>query len=398
MKAVVLAAGEGLRLRPLTANRPKVMIKIANKPILEYVVTALVANNIREIDLVVGYRKEQIMTYFGDGTRWGAKISYVMQHKQLGTAHALYQAKDRLEGRFLVLPGDNIIDPETIQPLASPKKDWAVVIARSPTPSKYGVVSLDGKPIRKIVEKPEQEISNLVSTGIYQLSEEIFEQIENVSDLMKKNDMTSVIQHCIDNDLKVLGEMSEGRWIDAVYPWDLLPLNAEALKDIEISRSGKVEHNVIINGPVVIGEGSVIRSGTYIQGPVVIGKGCEIGPNVVILPATTLGNNVTVNPFTEIRNSVVMSDVSIGGSSVLSHTVIGDGCQIGSHFSSCAERATAILEKEIHDIEYIGSILADDVKVGNQVTVSSGVVIGPNSKIASMKHVTTNIKDKSIVM
>jgi len=310
----------------------------------------------------------------------------------------LYQAKDRLEGRFLVLPGDNIIEPETIKPLAKAKKEWAVVIARSPTPSKYGVVSMDGKPIRRIVEKPEQEISNLISTGIYQLSDEIFPHIETVSDHFKKNDMTSVIQHCIDNDMKVVGEMSEGKWIDAVYPWDLLPLNAEALKDIEVGRAGKVEPNVILNGPVILGEGSVIRSGTYIQGPVAIGKGCDIGPNVVILPATSLGNNVTVNPFTEIRNSVVMSDVSVGGASVISHTVIGDGCRIGSHFSSCSEKANAILDNEIYELEYIGSILGDDVEVGNQVVVTSGVIIGPNSKISSMKNVTSNVKDKSLVM
>lgn len=398
MKAVVLAAGEGLRLRPLTANRPKVMIKIANKPILEYVIRSLVAENIREIQLVVGYRKEQIMTYFGDGTRWGAEISYTVQDKQLGTAHALYKAKDRLKGRFLVLPGDNIIDPETIRPVVKDKTEWAAVISRSSTPSKYGVVSLDGKPIRSIVEKPEQEISNLVSTGIYQLSDEVFPYIELVSTHLKKNDLTSVIQHCIENDIKVHGEMTQGRWMDAVYPWDILPLNAEALKDIEVSRAGKVEANVMINGPVTIGEGSVLRSGTYIQGPVVIGKGCDIGPNVTILSATSLGSNVTINPFTEIRNSVIMSDVSIGGASVISHSVLGDGCQIGTHFSSCSEKAKVILENEIYEVDYIGSILGDDVTVGNQVVVGSGVIIGPNSRISSLKHVTINIKDKSQVL
>jgi len=398
MKAVVLAAGEGLRLRPFTANRPKVMIKVANKPILEFVVRALVANNIRDIEIVVGYRKEQIMTYFGDGSKWNAKINYVVQDKQLGTAHALQMARSRLKGKFLVLPGDNIIDTDTIKPVAHEMSDWASIIAKSTTPSKYGVVRLDGKPIAQIVEKPDQEFSNLISTGIYQLSEEIFKDIDEVSAHLKKNDLTSVLQYCIDNGRKVLGEMTEGRWIDAVYPWDILKLNSEALKVSDVTRAGKIESNVFINGPVSIGEGSVIRAGTYIQGPVVIGKGCDIGPNVVLMPPTTLGNNVTVNPFTEIRSSVVMSDVSIGAHSVLSHTIVGDGSQIGSHFSSASEKAKVVLENEFYDVDHLGSIIGDDVKVGNQVVFSSGIIIGPNSKIASHKHITMNIPDKSNVV
>lgn len=398
MKAVVLAAGEGLRLRPFTVNRPKVMIKIANKPIIEYVIQALLANNIREIEIVVGYRKEQIMTYFGDGSKWGAKINFVAQDKQLGTAHALYQAKDRLKGRFLVLPGDNIIEPETIKPVAHEMDDWASVIAHSSTPSKYGVVTLEGKPIKKIIEKPDQEISNLISTGIYQLSDAIFPEIETVSTHLKQNDLTSVIQHCIDEGRRVLGEMTEGRWIDAVFPWDILTLNSEALKATDVCRAGKVESNVYINGPVSVGEGSIIRSGTYIQGPVVIGKGCDVGPNVVLMAPTTLGNNVTVNPFTEIRSSVVMSDISIGAHSVISHSIVGDGCQIGTHFSSASEKAKIVLDNEFFDVEHIGSIIGDDVKIGNQVVINSGTIIGPNSKIASHKHITTNVADKSTVV
>lgn len=398
MKAVVLAAGEGLRLRPFTVNRPKVMIKIANKPIIEYVIQALLANNVREMEIVVGYRKEQIMTYFGDGSKWGAKINFVSQDKQLGTAHALYQARDRLKGKFLVLPGDNIIEPDTIKPVAKEMDDWASVISHSETPSKYGVVQLEGKSIKKITEKPDQEISNLIATGIYQLSDAIFPEIETVSTHMKKNDLTSVIQHCLDEGRRVNGEMTEGRWIDAVFPWDILDLNSEALKAMEVSRAGKVESNVYMNGPVSVGEGSVIRSGTYIQGPVVIGKGCDVGPNVVLMPPTTLGNNVTVNPFTEIRSSVVMSDVSIGAHSVVSHTIVGDGCQIGSHFSSSSEKAKIVLDNEFCDIEHIGSIIGDDVRIGNQVVVSSGVIIGPNTRIASHKHITTNVADKSTVV
>ena len=127
MKAVILAAGEGMRLRPLTVSEPKVMIPVANRPILEYVVEALVGNDIEDIVIVVGYRKERIMSHFEDGKKFGAKIEYVVQEKQLGNAHALACAKDRLSEDFVVLPGDNIVDKRASGAF------WNLVRARAPS-------------------------------------------------------------------------------------------------------------------------------------------------------------------------------------------------------------------------------------------------------------------------
>ncbi|GAG16823.1 unnamed protein product, partial [marine sediment metagenome] len=120
-QAVILAAGEGQRLRPLTVLKPKVMIPIADKPILQYVVEALAVNGVRHIIMVVGYRKEQVQDYFGSGEKLGVEIDYIVQKQQLGTAHALMHAKDAVEDRFLVLPGDNIIKSDTIAPLVEAK-------------------------------------------------------------------------------------------------------------------------------------------------------------------------------------------------------------------------------------------------------------------------------------
>ena len=117
MKAVILTAGEGIRLRPLTFSRSKGMIPVGNLPILEYVIKALSSNGIRDIILVVGYKKERIMSYFGDGKQFRVKIKYVVQKKPLGTAHALRQAESMIDSRFLVLPGDNIIYPEGLSKL-----------------------------------------------------------------------------------------------------------------------------------------------------------------------------------------------------------------------------------------------------------------------------------------
>ena len=204
VQAVILTAGEGTRLRPLTVSRVKGMIPIANRPILEYVVNALAKNNIRDIIMVVGYKKERIMAYFEDGIDFGVKIQYADQKKQLGTAHALVQAQDLIKKDFLVLSGDNIIAPEGISNLLEENKnDASLLITHSDTPSKYGVVGLTGNRVKHIVEKPEitgdlltkgvpsifslalwehqeKSISNIISTGIHRFHPKIFKHIEAI--------------------------------------------------------------------------------------------------------------------------------------------------------------------------------------------------------------------------
>ena len=141
MKAVILAAGEGKRLRPFTESIPKVMLPVSNKPILEYVIDACKNSGIGEIVLVVGYKKEVIMEYFKNYK--GIKLTYVVQDKQLGTAHALIQAKNKLNESFIVLSGDNIIDQTSISKLIKDKSEYSILIKEHSHPSKYGVVFIE---------------------------------------------------------------------------------------------------------------------------------------------------------------------------------------------------------------------------------------------------------------
>lgn len=174
LKAVILAAGEGTRLRPFTSSEPKPMIPIANRPILEYAIEALAANSVRDITIVVGYKKERIMSHFEDGGDWGVKISYVEQKKRVakaGTAYALSMVKKHVKGDFIMLPGDNIIGPKLIEDLLEKGGKNRIVITESDMPSKYGVVEVSGNAIYNIVEKPEHHIGNLISTGIYKFSD-----------------------------------------------------------------------------------------------------------------------------------------------------------------------------------------------------------------------------------
>ena len=395
MKAVVLAAGEGMRLRPLTVSEPKVMIPVANRPILEYVVDALVKNDVREIVMVVGYRKERIMSHFEDGKKFGARIEYVVQEKQLGNGHALLSAKDRLSGEFMVLPGDNIVDRRAVGDLLRAGSCPSALVVESENPSKYGVVTLDKGTIKDVVEKPQELISNIILTGMYCLSEKIFQFIEQcISD--GEYGLSNAVQLSLGAH-PVTPVFSDGLWIDAVYPWDLLELNAAALESLAVKTAGKIESQVMISGPVGIGEETVVRAGTTIYGPVLIGDGCDIGPNVTIFPSTSIGNSVTIEPYTMVKNSILMSNCSIGAHSYLSHCVLGYGVKSQSHLMAPGSEAYVNVADEFYKVPHMGSILGEDTTFGTAVAVEPGTIVGAGCKVSSGAKITRNLPNRSLV-
>jgi glucose-1-phosphate thymidylyltransferase len=374
MKAVILAAGEGRRLRPFTETMPKVMLPVANKPVLEYVIDAVKTSGINEIILVVGYKKEVIMDYFKDYE--DIDIIYVVQEKQLGTAHALLQTKDLIDGDFLVLSGDNIIDHRGIEKLLKEESKYSMLIKEHVHPSKYGVVVVEKNILKEIVEKPAEEGGKFISTGIFKFPDSIFEKVEEITS-QGVYELTDVIQLVVDRGEKIRSIRSDF-WMDIVYPWDLLIVNERMLHTTKTSTR--------------------IYAGSYISGPVVIGDGCEIGPNACIFPSTTIGNNAVVHPFSEIRNSVIMNDVHIGSNSFVSHSVIGRGSVIGGNFSSIAGKATIEIEEEFNKLDNIGVMIAEDCVIGSNVVVEPGMLIGRGCEISSLKRVMKNIASQSNVM
>lgn len=273
MKAVVLAAGEGARMGPFTASEPKVMIPVGNRPILEHVVRALVLAGVPDIVLIVGYRRERIMSTFQDGNAFGARIEYAVEGKQLGTAHALLEARQRVQGPFVVVNGSNLLDRVAIGDLAAGGPGPSILITESDTPSNYGVVLLSGNRLTQIVEKPREPVGNMINTGAYLLDESVFPVIEGLAK-QGKHDLPSAVA-ALSAQKAVSAIRTRGLWSDALYPWDLLRLNAEVLKGIPEEKAGTIEKGVTIRGKVLVRKGTILRAGTYIQGPVVIGEGCS---------------------------------------------------------------------------------------------------------------------------
>ena len=397
MKAVILAAGEGARLWPFTQNQPKVMIPVAGKPILQYVIEAVRDSGIREVILVVGYRREKIMSHFEDGSDLGVHISYVFQNRLLGTAHALCRARGETGYEFLVLPGDNIIDSQVVKDLLRERGEgeWAVALTTSTNASKYGVVSLSGGRVKRIVEKPKEGRSNIISTGILLLTEEIFDYLDEAI-MEREYALSTVIQSAIPNQI-VRGVKTDGVWQDAVYPWDLLDLNATALRMIQGGLAGKKEPNVVIKGNVKVGEGTVLRSGTYIEGPAVIGSGCDIGPNAVIMPETAIGDNCVIGPHTTVETSILMSNCYMGSHSYVSHSIMGDGTVMESHFKNRVGKAVMKADT-LQEIERIGAMVAEDCRFGPGSTLAAGTMIGPGSRVDGERIVSGTVPENGRVL
>lgn len=388
-QAVILAAGEGQRLRPFTATKPKAMLSIADRPILHYVVESLARNGIRNIVLVVGYRREQVFDYMGSGEQFGVDITYVIQERQLGTAHALAQAKHVTESEFLVLPGDNLIDAETIARFATTKPN-AMLAKRADNPLRYGVVTIEEGIVKNIIEKPKEAGSNIINTGIYALTAEFFNFIE------AELDIPDVLNRMIARGNHLNVQETEGTWLDVVYPWDILSLNDAVLRNIPAKLGGTIETGVSIKGMVSIGKGTVIRSNSYIVGPAAIGEGCDIGPNVCILPATSIGNNVTISPFTDIENSVINKDVNIGSGCIIHDSVIDTGCMIKEHFIASSGQAEVKVDSEHYTVT-IGAMVGEGCRLDSGVVAQPGVIVGNYSQIQSLKLISGNLPDRSVV-
>jgi UDP-N-acetylglucosamine diphosphorylase / glucose-1-phosphate thymidylyltransferase / UDP-N-acetylgalactosamine diphosphorylase / glucosamine-1-phosphate N-acetyltransferase / galactosamine-1-phosphate N-acetyltransferase len=389
-QAVILAAGEGLRLKPFTTNKPKALITIAGKPIIQYVLEALAANGIRDIILIVGHQKEQIFDYIGDGRQFGVEVKYITQDHQLGTGHALARAAEATDDEFLVLAGNKLIVAETISTIIKAEPP-AVLIKRVKDPSGYGVVVFREGKITNIVEQPLHADSNYISTGIYAFNKRFFKYVESelslpdaINSMLVRGEVLNVVE-------------TDQTWLDIVYPWDILNLNSLILQRIRPCQNGIIESGVHLEGSVLIGKDTIIRSNSYIVGPVVIGKGCEIGPNVCIFPATSIGDNVTISAFTGVKNSVIENDVHINSNSLIQDSVIDSGCVIGAQFSAISEEAEIKTDHEYHTVK-AGVMIGRSCRIGNTVVAEAGSIIGNYCQIKPLKVVGGTIPDRSVLV
>ena len=384
MQAVILAGGEGSRLRPLTRSRPKALIPVANRPILDYVIESVTSAGIQDITVVVGYRKEQVLKYLNS---LETEVTTVVQKKQLGTADALLCAADCVDDSFLVLPGDNYISSLSIQKMKEER--CAVLTHIDPNPAEYGVIQAEEDFVKKIIEKPAYRGEHLVSTGIYTMCPEIFRYLNTGFDL------TEAINQVISDGTKMRTVMA-GAWFDAIYPWSLLPMNRFLLKGkISTDISGKIRKNVVLSGGVKIEAGTVIEPNTTIIGPAVIGEDCHIGPNATIMPFTSLGARVTVEPFSLVSDAIIMDDTYIGSHSTIRSVVAGTGCILSDHTATVVgEHSAQIRQRYVPGT--FSAILGDHVTCA-PFTVFKGCRVGNGTRIEEGRALSGELEDSTVV-
>ncbi len=383
MKAVVLVAGKGTRMEPLTSGCPKVMLQVANKPILEHILNSAIQAGIEGFVFITGYLEEKIREYFGDGSRWGVSIEYVQQKDQLGTANAIEYARGHVEGAFLVLNGDMLIGQEDLKALLSRTEEVVICVKEVENPSDFGVIETENNKVIRIIEKPKNPPTNLANAGIYLFRQSIFDFIDRTQKSVRKElEITDSIQMLIDSGAAVGYSPLEGRWIDIGYPWDLLKANESLLKDLKGRCEGTVEPNATIKGEVVIGKGTLIRNGSYIEGPVVIGENCDIGPNCFIRPYTAIGNHARVGNAVEIKNSIIMQDTHVGHLSYVGDSIIGSRCNFGAgtkvaNLRHDGKNIKVMMKGRILDSgrRKLGVIMGDDVHTGINTSINIGVIM-----------------------
>jgi len=414
MKAVVLAAGEGIRLRPLTLTRPKHLISVGGKPFLEHLLTSLKIAGIDETLIVVHYMADKIQQYFGNGSSLGMKLEYVVQKQIGGTADAAGIAEDHVKEDFLLIYGDLYIEPNVIKAVLKSyekeKPSAAMTVVPVKNPEQYGIIELEDCYVTNIIEKPQQKEAptNLANAGVYVFQQKIFEKIRQTSKSSRGElEITDSLRLLIQEDKRSIlaVQVSAEEWLDVGRPWDLFEANQRALNTMKLVVEGEIEEDAHLIGPVTVGKQARIRSGAYIEGPVYIGEHSDIGPNCFIRPHTSIDKNVRIGNACEIKNSIIMDRVHIGHLTYVGDSIIGEDCNLGAgtitaNYRLDAKTIKMRLKEEVTDTERtkLGAILGDRVKTGINSLFMPGTKIGNDSWIGPNVIVNRDVLPNTVLL
>lgn len=330
MKGLVLSGGTGTRLRPITHTSAKQLIPIANKPVLFYVLEQIKDAGIKEVGIVVGETKKEVMEAVGDGSRFGLKMTYIEQEAPLGLAHAVKISRDFLRDEdFVMFLGDNLVKDgikNFVDEFKAEKPNSLILLARVPEPQRFGVAELsDGKIIR-LVEKPKVPPSDLALVGVYLFDKNIFKAVDNIKPSFRGElEITDAIQYLIEKGFEVKPHIIDGWWKDTGKLEDILEANRIMLSEIKRKIKGKVDSESEIVGEVIIEKGAeVVRS--TVRGPAIIGENSRIVDSY-IGPFTSIYYETDIIK-SEIEHSVILEKVKLNGVARLEDSLIGRAVNI----------------------------------------------------------------------
>jgi glucose-1-phosphate thymidylyltransferase len=310
LKGLILSGGAGTRLRPITHTSAKQLVPVANKPVLFYGIEALVEAGVREIGIIIAPETgDEIREAAGDGSAFGAEITYIVQDKPAGLAHAVLTAEEFIGAApFVMYLGDNLLRNGLrglVSTFLEDGPDALILLTQVDDPSSYGVAELDGERIVRLIEKPKDPPSDLALVGVYLFGSSIFEAARKLEPSWRGElEITEAIQSLIDDGHRVQSEIVRGWWKDTGQLADMLEANRLVLEELEERVEGEVDAESKVEGRVVLEAGaSLTRS--VVRGPAVIGAGAQI-EDAYIGPYTSIGDDVQVRRA-EVEHSIVLA-------------------------------------------------------------------------------------------
>jgi len=399
--ALILAAGKGTRMWPLTENSPKPLLPICGLPIIERQIQEFKKVGVKKIYILIGYRMKELSDYLGE-TKYGIDIQYIVQEEQKGTGHAVNQAKNIIKGNFYCINGDLIVDSKNLERLKEKENNLTMMVTNVKDGSNFGVIESNNGRLISINEKGISGKST-INAGVFLFNEKIFDAINNIEKSIRgEYELTDALQY-ISNDIHILEY--QGFWKDIGAPWDLITANEKYIHNLKNQIKGTVEDNVVIKGNIHLEENSVIKSGTYIEGPVWIGKDCTIGPNSYLREGTVLCGGNKVGASTEIKNSILMKDTKAPHHNYVGDSIVGENSNLGSGTKIANLRLD---KKEIVVVhkgvkintgrKKLGAIIGSNVNTGINTSINTGTILGNNVKIGPNALVSGTYESQSTII
>ena len=365
VKAVVMAGGEGTRLRPLTSNQPKPMVPIVGKPCMEHIIELLKRHGMTDVIVTVAFLPQAIRSYFGNGEALGVDIGYSVEESPLGTAGSVRLAAGRLDDTFLVISGDALCDVDLTQLVEFHKEKKASVtigLKAVENPLEFGIVVTDddGR-VERFLEKPSwgQVFSDTINTGIYVLEPEVLKHVPTDRPYDFSKELFPLL---LEMGRPIYGCVLDGYWQDIGNLDQYRQANFDALDErVQLDIGG-----IRIRGNVWLGEGVDLAELEAVEGPAYIGSYCRISPQATIAPYSVLSTSVTVREGARTSHSIVDASTYIGRSAVVEGAIIGRSCDLRAHV-------------RVHD----GVAIGDEVSIGAESVIMPGVRIYPHKEVES---------------
>ena len=379
MQTVVLTAGEGTRMRPLTSTRPKPMLPVGDRPLVAHTADTAVRAGASRLVFVVGYEANAIREHFSDEYA-GVPVEYAVQDRQQGTADAVRAARDHLDDApFVVLNGDDIYDAASLEELYESAPAVGAYEVDDPRP--YGVFNVTDGVVSDIVEKPDDPPSNSINVGAYAFPAEARNWLDVEKSERGERELTDVLARVVEStEVKAVPVQF---WMGVGRPWELLEANEWALEGIGRRVEGDVHRDADLRGSVIVEDGASVGSGVVLEGPVLVREGAIIGPNAYVRGSTVVGPDAKIGHAVEVKNSVLMADAAVPHLSYVGDSVLGRGVNFGA--------ATTVANVR-HDDENVrlrvkgdavdtgrrkfGVVVGDGAKTGIDTSLNAGVKLG----------------------